>query len=408
MPMIADATCLNRTWRSIEYLYGVLSTYHKPMPFFTRLLLAGTFIGVLSLPGHAQKVDLDRFHYEVSYIRLPREYVAPDQRTFGVRVESVPIVSDTYPSDAVYQKISLSGFEKVERDPMVGITIRFTDFRFLKSDIETRTEEVKDKDGKVTGTNYYYRVVASYEGSGSYVIKGPKPSGQAQTTPTEAAPANRFLAKASAASQEAQSANVVTVASRSLFRGLSYRSGEYRSSVDASRAFRDNQQSVQRNLTNDFVKQAIDMVNGVLADTYGYVPVGERQFLWILDSERHPEYATQQEAITAVKTLAKTMQASEPLDRLRADLQPLIEYFESLKTKYTKDEKPDRKMRYSAFFNLGKLYLLLDQPDKAIAEGEGLIKNDYDTGDGKRIIEEAQELKQKLAFHRLTERHMKL
>ena len=40
----------------------------------------------MAVAGFGQKVDLDRFHFEVNYIKLPREYVQPDDRSVGVRV----------------------------------------------------------------------------------------------------------------------------------------------------------------------------------------------------------------------------------------------------------------------------------------------------------------------------------
>ncbi|MEZ0541437.1 hypothetical protein [Fibrella arboris] len=360
-------------------------------------LLLSTYV------SNAQKVDLDKSQYEIQCIQFPSEYVAPDQRTFGVRVEATPVISDVYSPDAIYQKIGVSGYQKVEKSPTVGITITLNDFRFSRSEVESRTEEVKDRNGKVTGTNYYYRIVATYDGRGNYVVKGPKANATAKTK-TEA-PANRFLTKASS---DAADASISTVIDAGLLRSLTYRSGEYRSAVDASAAFRAGQDAVRRNLLNDYVNQCINTVNYRVSELYGYIPVTNREHLWILDSDKHPEYTVQQEAIKAVVTLTKTMKATEPLTQLSTDMQPLIEYFDSLKSKYTKDEKADRKMRYSAYFNLARIYLLLDQPDKAIAEANGLIKNDYDTKDGERIIEEAEKLKQQLAFHHTAERHMKL
>ncbi|MBO0930680.1 hypothetical protein [Fibrella aquatilis] len=379
--------------------------------FFTRLFPIYLLVTVIASAGvMAQKVDLDKFSFDVSYIQLPREYVPVDQRTFGIRLEVSPIISEAYPSDDVYEKINLSGFGKVQQAPTVGITVRLTDFRFLKSEVETRTEQVKDKDGKVTGTNYYYRQVATYEGLGTYQINGPKTSDQVSAkAPPADAPTNRFLAKATTpATADAQALPSVVVNKGWLNQTLTYRSDEYRNSYDASRAFRDGQLSIRRNLINDFVNVGINTVNYALANNYGYVPISDRDHLWILDSKKHPEYDVQQEAIRAVQTLMKGMKATEPLTTLSANLQPLIDYFESLKGKYTQDEKPDRKMRYSAYFNLGKLYLLLDQPDKAIAEGNALIKNDYDTKDGERIIEAAEQIRQQLSYHHMTERHLKL
>jgi hypothetical protein len=49
-------------------------------------------------------------------------------------------------------------------------------------------------------------------------------------------------------------------------------------------------------------------------------------------------------------------------------------------------------MRYSAYYNLAVIYLMLDEPEKAIAESEKLIANDYDKSDGKGLIERANKL----------------
>jgi hypothetical protein len=63
-----------------------------------------------------------------------------------------------------------------------------------------------------------------------------------------------------------------------------------------------------------------------------------------------------------------------------------------LKTKYTEDSKTARKMRYSAYYNLAVIYLLLDEPEKTIVEAEKLILNDYDKGRWKELINRANRL----------------
>jgi hypothetical protein len=107
----------------------------------------------------------------------------------------------------------------------------------------------------------------------------------------------------------------------------------------------------------------------------------------------------------AIKTLFATMKANEPLGELEENLKPLIEYFESLKTKYAGDDKWNKKMRYSAFFNLSKIYYYLDRPAQAILQADGLIANDYDTKDGERLKREAQELLDLFNKTKFTTRH---
>lgn len=110
----------------------------------------------------------------------------------------------------------------------------------------------------------------------------------------------------------------------------------------------------------------------------------------------------------AVKELMKGMSANESLATLSQNLQPVMDYFQTLKTKYASDDKQDRKMRYSAYYNLAALNYLLDRPDKAIEEANGLISNDYDTSDGRKHIELAEELKKGLTKHNMDSRHMKI
>ena len=153
-----------------------------------------------------------------------------------------------------------------------------------------------------------------------------------------------------------------------------------------------------------YVNDCIAKANYRLNNTYGFSPITFKEQLWIMDSKEE-EGAIQKEAIEAVKLQFSGMKADQPIDKLTADLQPLIEYFESLKTKYTEDNKGSKKIRYSAYYNLGKIYLYLDQPEKAIKEGEGLIANDYDKKDGKDIIDAGTKLVERFNKTQLRTRH---
>jgi hypothetical protein len=57
-----------------------------------------------------------------------------------------------------------------------------------------------------------------------------------------------------------------------------------------------------------------------------------------------------------------------------------------LPNKYPENSKGDRKIRYSAFYNLAQIYYYLDQPAKSNEWANTLIFNDYDSRDGKTIL----------------------
>lgn len=373
---------------------------------FTRLFPA--LLVLFSVTSFAQKVDLDRFYFEVSYLTLPREFVEPTDRTYGVRVNVAPSVVRLMPPIDVYNQIQLSGFRKVENRPTVGITINFNAVRFEKSETKTRTEERKDRDGKVIETITYYANELTYSASGGYQITGPRDNTkyeqhQEDKKQTEVA-SNRFL----------QNTNLQSgytgkqIDSGTFPSTMTQRTKEFRNLADLNRYANENKESIMIELLAGYVQNGINTANQSLNRWYGYVPYTGRDFLWILDSKGHPEYPIQQEAIKAIKELGKQMSATESLDRLEQNLQPVMAYFQDLKTKFSGSDKRDQKMRYSAFYNLATLYYLLDRPDQTVEEANGLIKNGYDTKDGERFVEQADQLKKDLVKHKLETRHMAL
>ncbi len=362
------------------------------------LLLSGPLV-------RGQKVDLDRFYFDAGYLILPKEYTPQDRRTFGVRVQCAPSVASAYPEAQIYDKIGLSGFERVESNPTVGIQVDFGNVRFEKSETRTRTEEKKDKDGKVTSKITYYTITVRYSISGGYKVLGPrvdeKSLSRKEKEKAKDLQNNRFLQSAS----QTDPAKGVTTSGYFPYE-VSYTTREYTSLVDANRYIEQNQQNIRTDLVTKYVTDALATINLDANRWYGYVPVQTREFLWILDSKSHPEFPIQQEAIKAVKELSKRMSATQPIDRLAKDLQPVMDYFQELKTKYPGSDKRDQKMRYSAYYNLMVLNYFLDRPDQALAEAEGLIKNGYDTKDGEKYQELAVDLKKMLDKHQMDSRHV--
>ncbi|MCY7359611.1 MAG: hypothetical protein LH609_19565 [Rudanella sp.] len=372
----------------------------------TRVLPA--LLLLVSLSGFAQKVDLDRFYFEVSYLTLPREFVEPAGRTYGVRVNVAPAVIKLMPPIDVYNQIQLSGFRKVENNPTVGATISFNAVRFEKSETKTRTEERKDREGKVVETITYYANELTYSASGGYQITGPRDNTRNEQRKEEKkqteVSSNRFLQNANLSSE-----NTGRQVDSGIFPyTMTQRTKEFRNLADLNRYVYENKESIMIELLAGYVQNGINTVNQNLNRWYGYVPYTGRDFVWILDSKSHPEYPVQQEAIKAIKELGKQMSATESLDRLEQNLQPVLAYFQDLKTKFSGSDKREQKIRYSAFYNLANLYYLLDRPDQAIEEANGLIRNGYDPKDGEHFLEQADQLKKDLAKHKLETRHMAL
>jgi hypothetical protein len=355
---------------------------------------------LISSKSFAQKVDLDRFYFDVKYQELPKENVPLEKRTYGLHVKTGGPVSNYLSETAIYDKIKLVGWKQVEANPTVGVDFVLEDFVYRGSEAKSEIVNSKDKDGKIISSTTYYWVEARYATRGYAKINGPIAPPKEEPKKEDAKPVNKFLVNAvinkpAAATEDAQSI---------AFNNEILYASEKKSNTTGVTEFNNNKDAIYNQKLREFVDNSVNAVYNRINYRYGFPEIATKELVWILDA-KNDEGKTQMEAIEAVKEIFKGMKADEPTDQLATNLQPLIDYFESLKTKYATDDKPGRKMRYSAYYNLAKIYLFLDQPDKTIKEGEALITNDYDPKDGKRLIEEANKLKELFAKTGFTTRH---
>lgn len=349
-----------------------------------------------------QKVDLDRFSFNVAYQLLPQEYIEPSERTYGTRAILGGAISKTFSEGEIADKLQVYGFKRVEQNPKVGAEINLTDFYPSGVETKSRTEERKDKDGKVTGRTTFYWVEAYYAAKGYYAINGPITPKEVKAVPKESQPVNRFLA---AAQDINKSTNSGPSHENSLSQTITFRTKEYTNSSEASKDFQDKRESIRENQLREYVNTCIRTVNQYLNRQYGYTPVKDREFLWILDSKDHPEFQTQQEAIQAVKTLLEGMEAEKPITSLESNFKPLLDYFDSVPAKYSDNDKRNKKMRYSSYYNLSKLYYYLDAPEKSIEYADKLIANDYDSSDGENLKKLSLKLIEEFKRAKVNSRH---
>lgn len=365
-------------------------------------------LSLVSVTISAQKVDLDRFYFEVSYQQLPKEPVPFEKRSFFSLVNLGVKMQTFVDPTTVNDKISIKGWKKSYENTTVNIELKIEDFIERGVTPQTRVEETKDKDGKVTSRREFYYVLVKYSGRAHAKVVGPrtpKPLSakelESEKTKQAAASANRFLKNAVVKKDTATTNDDSNI---TLNEDIEFKTTEYSDPSAAMKYYYLNKNVFHDNALRNYVESAVKNFNSNINYIYGYRPVYSNQMMWILDA-KNEEGATQIEAIQAVRALFKTMKADEPIDDLKSNMQPLIEYFDSLKTKYTDDSKPARKMRYSAYYNLAVIYNLLDEPEKSILEAEKLILNEYDKADGKELIFNANKLIEEFKIAKLRSRH---
>jgi hypothetical protein len=153
------------------------------------------------------------------------------------------------------------------------------------------------------------------------------------------------------------------------------------------------------------MEEGIATINYQLNYNFGFPVTNVNWSLWLLDSKKHPERDPMIQRWEALKPAIQGITANELTDDTKSKLQVMIAYFDELKTKYISEEKPDKKMRYAAFYNNTILYLILDMPEKAAAEARGLILNDYDAKDGERLAKDAEDLMSLFNLNHTQSRH---
>ena len=115
--------------------------------------------------------------------------------------------------------------------------------------------------------------------------------------------------------------------------------------------------------------------------------------LWFSDMHAHKVLALSTDGV--VEEIVEVIEEKE----VETAMAPIIEYFWSVKDKYSQDKKHPKRLKAAAMYNLAQIYLYLDQPEKTIEIGEEYIRWDHDKKDGKRFVESGKRLKHFLDFH---------
>lgn len=342
----------------------------------TSLSIVALAASALPFNLSAQKVDLDPWRFTVESRRLPDNPLDKAYNTYDVKVNTSGSFKNNISDSEVLDKVNLEGWKKVKTQGHVTITVSFSDFVIDKTGVTERVEETKDKDGKVTGKKYYYTPYMVYRYNGSY---------------------------------EAKTYKGESVRSLGLGDSQTWQGSETSSSKEASDYINNNRETLRDNLIRSAVQNRVNGLSRDITETVGYKTYTANDLVYLLDSKKHPEYEGHQKVVKALKEQLTTLRANEEsIARMKEIFAPHIAYLEETVTKYNKDEKGDRKMRYAAYYALGKISYWLDEPDKTIKYAEQLIANKYDEKDGKELIKMAESLKKSFEKNKMTTRYFKI
>ena len=327
------------------------------------------------IAGQGQKVDLDKFYFTASYRELPSQPLDTSYHTFSVSAESGPLTKVAVKPVEMEQRVMMDGWKRLQNGAHLQVQFKFEDVIVEQTSAKENVEILKDKNGKETGKRSTYVMQATYTYGATARITDYK---------------GQFVASFTFASRDQKHV---------------YNSESFPTSSEALAYIRFGLVVVTNQLIKQSVNDAINSLNATLTYNYGYPDKMVNDFFWVLDSRKHPEYENHRRAWINFKQAISAMTPDEPLDKVKMELQPVIDYYNSVKKKYNSNSKADKKLRYSSYYNLAKIYWYLDDPDAGMKEANELVINGFDARDGKGLEVGATNLKMQLRSAKRATRH---
>lgn len=334
---------------------------------------------LLCFTASAQKsVDLDRFSFSVQYRSLPKMRLDSTYHTYNVIIEGTQLMNTFLQQMSPEKTVNLEGWKKLEQDGHINIKVKLGDLLPESVSIKERAESVKNRSGQITGTRIYYYQEVIYSFEANAVITDYK--------------GTHIMDQQLADRQYKQV----------------YRSPEFEFRPLAEGYFIANSFAVTKDLYRSCVNRAMHYLSEQITENFGFEEVTVKDYMWIIDSRKHPEYQAHRQAFQQMNEVLFTLNASSSMKGVREKLQPVIDYFEKIKRIYTSAGKHDRKIRYASYFNLAVLYYYLDDPQAMMKEANGLRLNDFDSKDAKGFEETATWLKNLFQQTNIYTRHFSI
>lgn len=329
----------------------------------------------ISFSIHAQKkVDLDRFRFSVQYRSLPKMRIDSTYRTYNVEVEGTRLMQSFLNEMSPENSVLLEGWRKLPQDGHLDIKVKLGDLVPESVSVKERIETSKNRAGQVNTKTYYRQeVVYSFE--------------------------------ALATITDYKGAHIMDQELAGRGNKQVYRSPEFASRILAEGYFALNSLTVTKELYQGCVTRAMHYLSERITDNFGFNAVTSNDFMWIVDSRKHPEYTAHRQAFQQISEVLFNMNANTSIDGAREQLKPVIDYFEKIKRIYSSTSKHDRKMKYASYFNLAVLYYYLDDPQAMMKEAKGLELNDYDAKDARGFVQTATWLKNLFEQNNIYTRH---
>lgn len=361
----------------------------------------------------SQKVDIDNYRFYVEYAQLPTHKVAPEDRTFTVRTSG----TQSNQAASIADNLNIRGWEYKEEGAKALVTLKVNSFKRGASNLSKEEKVTKNKAGEVTKRWNEYTVSSTNTGVATIRVTGPtNPYKKPLTEKQKKKKAKKDKDKKDKKDKKADNPFLKGVEISTEDPETNEPTGKVAGFSDLSNSYTVSSSAhrYSKNAYNDYNSKAGDVFNqqeekfynsltskatSALNRIYGYSRKRDYVKFKRLDSKKHPEFEMFDAATIAMKEILGKKRFNISFDEINVAMSPIIEYFESVKAKYSQDKKHPKRLKAAAMYNLAQIHLYLDNPEKTIEIGKEYIRWDHDKKDGKKFIEKGEALKHYLEFH---------
>ena len=308
-------------------------------------------------------IDTNRFKYVER--NLPTKPFQPMFLYYEKAVSMPTSISKYISEDELIDHIFIEGqrFTDEHQDSDLEVMMEMGPLTITSSEIKERVIESKNKKGEVTGREYYYWVEVKY----TYTSTGFVKQGDVKRT--------------------------YNLSSSS---GGRYASSEYGTRKAATDFWNNNKEMLREKFIVDSAIESAQKLSRQLSIEIGFALVDRLGYIKTMNEKKHPENDALRAKSDELTALLKSLDGTNPLDF--NDFTDIIEYFENIPKRYTDPRlKADKKIRYIAYYNLARIYMYMDQPEKSKIYGQLLFENDHDKKDGEKLNKESDKLIERFA-----------
>ena len=309
----------------------------------------------------AQKnVDIDNMNIQYLQRQVPKKPLNPVFFHYATKISMPGTVKNVVDEESLYQALRISG-QKLTETPAendIIVNVVMGSVTILSSEVKEYVEESKDKEGKITRKYSYWAEVAyTFDAKASVSQGGANIGGYTM--------------------YDNSSKNI-------------YKSSAYSTRKEAADFWNNNRDVMKEKFIGDCAVNAIKKLSSTLDTNFGFPIYQKSEIIKVTDEKKHPENEPFKEKVAELKSKVEALTGTTPL--AESEVEEVIEYFKSIPGRYTDLKlKADIKLRYAAYFNLCRIYLFIDQPEKVKEWADLLLANDYDKKDAEKLIKEADE-----------------